>query len=190
MPVPDAVLTGEFVEIPAAAAGVTEAARALARAARAPLTRRLLPTLPPYLYLVPALGCVGFWVYWPLIQAVKLSFYSWNLLPSQPQTWTGLGNYRQLLHSGQLGSSLWLTVVFIAGMAPFTIAIPTAVGLLTRRMRGRLAALYRAAVFAPVLVPPVAGAVVWEWLLDPVHGWWTGRRAARSTGSTRQGRPS
>ena len=166
-----AVLTGDFVEITAAgAAGTTEAARACARAARPSLARRLPRALRPYLYLLPALGCVGFWVYRPLIEAVRLSFYNWDLLPADPQTWVGFGNYTQLLRSGQLGSSLWLTVVFVAGMVPFTIAIPTAVGLLTRRTFGRLAAVYRAAVFAPLLVPPVAGAVVWEWMLDPVHG--------------------
>jgi multiple sugar transport system permease protein len=166
-----AVLDGDFVEIPAAgAADITEAARAHARATRPSLARRLPRALRPYLYLLPALGCVGFWVYRPLVEAVKLSFYNWDLLPSDPQTWVGLGNYTQLLRSGQLGSSLWLTLVFVAGMVPFTIAIPAAVGLLTRGTRGRLAAVYRAAVFAPLLVPPVAGAVVWEWMLDPVHG--------------------
>jgi multiple sugar transport system permease protein len=167
----DAVMAGAFVEIPAAGVvTAAEAARASARAARPPLARRLLRGLQPYLYLLPALGCVGFWVYKPLVQSVKLSFYSWNLLPTEPETWAGLSNYTQLLHSSQLGSSLWLTVVFIAGMVPFTILVPTVVGLLTRRARGRLAAVYRFAVFAPILVPPVAGAVVWEWLLDPVHG--------------------
>jgi multiple sugar transport system permease protein len=167
----DALLTGDFVEIPAAGtASDVEAARARARAARPSVARALARVLRPYLYLLPALGCVGFWVYKPLVQAVKLSFYSWDLLPSQPQTWVGLGNYSQLLRSGQLGSSLWLTLVFIAAMVPFTIAVPTAVGLLTRGMRGRLAAVYRAAVFLPLLVPPVAGAVIWEWLLDPRHG--------------------
>jgi multiple sugar transport system permease protein len=179
----DAAFTGEFVEIPVAGTvGAAVAARASARAVpgrSATLARRLPRALRPYLYLLPALGCVGFWVYRPLVQAVKLSFYNWDLLPSQPQTWVGLGNYTRLLHSGQLGSSLWLTVVFIAAMVPFTVVIPTAVGLLTRRARGRLAALYRAAVFAPLLVPPVAGAVIWQWLLDPVHG-----LVDRATGSS------
>jgi multiple sugar transport system permease protein len=166
------MIDGAFVEISAAApaAPAAGAARAGARAARPPLARRMLRGLPPYLYLLPALGCVVFWVYRPLAQAVQLSFYTWNLLPSVPQTWAGLSNYTQLLRSSQLGSSLWLTVLFLAGTVPFTLVIPTAVGLLTRRTEGRLAGLYRAAVFAPVLVPPVAGAVVWQWLLDPVHG--------------------
>ena len=147
-----------------------EAPRTSVRAARPPLWRRLRRALPPYLYLLPALGFLGFWVYRPLAATVQLSFYNWDLLPATPRVGVGLGNYTQLLHSSQLGSSLWLTVLFIVGMVPFTIIVPTVVGLLTRRVPGRLAGVYRFLVFAPVLVPPVAGAVLWEWLLDPVHG--------------------
>src|SRR5579871_5158815 len=148
---------GTFVEV----AAVTEAARTSVRAARPPLRRRLARLLPPYLYLLPGLGCVGFWVYRPLVQSVQLSFYNWNLLPSNPKTPVGLANYTQLFDSPQLGSSLWLTVLFILGMVPFTLIIPTVVGLFTRRLSGKRAAVYRFLIFTPVLVPPVAGAVLW-----------------------------
>jgi multiple sugar transport system permease protein len=160
------VISGAFLEVPAAAVAV----RTHVRAARPPLWRRVTRALPPYLYLLPALACVVFWVYRPLVQTVQLSFENWNLLPSDPETSAGFSNYTQLIGSSQLGSSLWLTVLFILGMVPFTIIVPTVVGLLTRRVPGRAAAVYRALVFAPVLVPPVAGAVLWQWLLDPVHG--------------------
>jgi multiple sugar transport system permease protein len=157
---------GTFVEVPA----VTEAARTSVRAARPPLRRRLVRALPPYLYLLPGLACVGFWVYRPLVETVQLSFYNWNLLPTSPKTPVGLANYAQLIRSPQLGSAFWLTAVFIGGMVPFTLIIPTVVGLLTRRVSGRLAAVWQFLIFAPVLIPPVAGAVLWEWLLDPTHG--------------------
>ena len=160
------MISGAFVEVPA----VPVAARTSVRAVRPSPWLRVRRALPPYLYLLPAIGCVVFWVYRPLVQTVQLSFYNWNLLPSNPQTWAGLGNYTQLLRSSQLGSSLWLTLLFILGMVPFTIIVPTVVGLLTRRIPGRASAVYRTLVFAPVLVPPVAGAVVWQWLLDPNHG--------------------
>jgi multiple sugar transport system permease protein len=163
-----AVITGAFVEVPPVPAA--EAAGTSVPAAGPPLSRRLRRALPPYLYLLPALALLGFWVYRPLVQTVQLSFDNWDLLPSAPKVPVGLANYAHLLHSAQLGSSLWLTAVFMGGMVPFTIIVPTMVGLLTRRVPGRLAGVYRFLVFAPVLVPPVAGAVVWEWLLDPVHG--------------------
>ncbi|MQY27432.1 sn-glycerol-3-phosphate transport system permease protein UgpA [Nocardia sp. RB56] len=159
--------TGFFVEVPATQALPHEGRALSVRPAR---WRRVLRAAPPYLYLLPALACVIFWTYRPLAQTVQLSFYHWDMLPTSAARPAGLDNYRRLLTSPALGRSLWLTVVFILGMVPFTIIVPTFVGLVTRRLRGRTAALYRALVFAPMLVPPVAGAVVWQWLLDPRYG--------------------
>ena len=138
---------------------MTEAARTSVRAARPPLWRRLVRALPPYLYLLPGLACVGFWVYRPLVETVQLSFYNWNLLPSNPKTPVGLANYTQLIKSSQLGSSLWLTVLFILGMVPFTLLIPTVVGLLTRRASGRLAAVCISAISSGEAVSTVISQV-------------------------------
>jgi multiple sugar transport system permease protein len=52
----------------------------------------------------------------------------------------------------------------------FTVVLPTVVALLSREVRGRGRAAYRALIFAPMLVPPVAGAAVWQWMLDPSSG--------------------
>ena len=46
----------------------------------------------PWLYLLPAILSIGFWVYRPLLQTVRLSFYEWNMLPTSPQVWMGLKN--------------------------------------------------------------------------------------------------
>ncbi|MCX4091543.1 carbohydrate ABC transporter permease [Nocardia sp. alder85J] len=159
--------TGFFVEVPAVQALPQEGRAPAGRPAR---RRRVLRAVAPYLYLLPALACVIFWTYRPLVQTVQLSFYHWDMLPTSPAVPAGPDNYRRLLSSPQLGRSLWLTVVFILGMVPFTVIVPTLVGLATRRLRGRTAGLYRALLFAPMLVPPVAGAVVWQWLLDPRYG--------------------
>ncbi len=82
----------------------------------------------------------------------------------------GFANYVRLLTTSELGGSVLRTLAVIGGMLPFTVLIPVIVGLLTRRVRGRAAAVYRGLVFAPMLVAPVAGAAVWQWLLDPTAG--------------------
>jgi multiple sugar transport system permease protein len=134
------------------------------------LPRRLLRGLPPYLYLAPSLVLLVIWTYRPLVQTAQLSFYSWDLLPTQPMTSAGLANYRHLLELPAVGQSVWRTVEVVIGLLPFTIVIPLVVGLLTQRIRGRARAVYQALVFAPLLVAPVASAAVWEWLLDPGSG--------------------
>lgn len=153
-----------LVEIPAP---VVETPPAVSRP---PVSRRILRAATPYLYLLPAMALLVIWTYRPLLQAAQLSFYSWNLLPTQPMKPAGLDNYRRLFELPAVGQSVWRTVEVIAGLLPFTIVVPVLVGLLTQRVHGRLRALYQSLVFAPLLVAPVASAAVWGWLLDPRSG--------------------
>lgn len=132
--------------------------------------QRSVGALVPYLYLLPGLALLAIWVYRPLTQTFQISFVSWNLLPTSPARPVGLANYERLFTLTDFGSALGRTVVLILGLLPFTIVVPVLVGLLARRVRGRAATVYQGLVFAPLLVAPVAGAAVWQWLLDPRSG--------------------
>lgn len=153
-----------FVEIPAPTVVASP------RVARPALVRRVLRATPPYLYLLPALALLVIWTYRPLVQTAQLSFYSWNLLPTQPAKPVGLDNYVRLSELPAVGQSVLRTLEVIGGLLPFTILAPVLVGLLSQRVHGRARALYQALVFAPLLVAPVASATVWQWLLEPRGG--------------------
>ncbi len=158
-----------FVELadPAATPAPPGTAVPPARQSRARLLAR---AATPYLYLAPALILLVIWTYRPLVQAVQLSFYSWNLLPTSVAVPVGTANYQRLFELPALGDSVWRTVVLIFGLLPFSIVVPVLVGLLTREIRGRARTVYQALVFSPMLVAPVASAAVWQWLLDPSAG--------------------
>ncbi|MBC6446885.1 carbohydrate ABC transporter permease [Actinokineospora xionganensis] len=141
--------------------------RAAAPVARPSFAARIRRAAPPYLYLAPALVLLVVWTYRPLAQAVRLSFHTWNLLPTSPITEVGLANYERLLSTPDLGASVWRTVLMVLGILPFSLVIPVVVGLVAARVRGRI---YQAMIFAPMLVAPVAAAAVWQWLLDPGAG--------------------
>jgi multiple sugar transport system permease protein len=155
-----------FVELadPAALAGQGQA---VVTAARPPLARRLLRALPPYLYLLPAVACLVLWTYKPLVEAVQLSFYDWNLLPTSPMTYVGFRKYSEVFTQPGLQTATVNTVYYILGLLPFSVVLPTVIALVTRRLAARSRNAYRAVIFLPMLVAPVASAAVWGWLLDP-----------------------
>ena len=138
--------------------------------ARLSAIRRAGRRAVPYLYLAPALILLVVWTYRPLAQAVQLSTYSWNLLPTSPSTPVGLANYRRLLDLPEFTDSIGRTVVLIAGLLPFTVLLPVPIALAARRVSDRARTVYQAFVFAPFLVAPVAAAAVWRWLLNPRSG--------------------
>ncbi|GGN67906.1 carbohydrate ABC transporter permease [Nocardia rhizosphaerihabitans] len=132
--------------------------------------RKTARLIAPYLYLAPALILLVVWTYQPLVQAVQLSTYSWNLLPTAPMTPVGTANYSRLLDLPAFWGSLGRTATLILGLLPFTVLLPVLIALASRRVHGRARTFYQALVFAPFLVAPVAAAAVWRWLLHPGSG--------------------
>jgi multiple sugar transport system permease protein len=140
-----------------------------------PLATRLDGTsrfawLAPFLFLAPAFITLGVWVYWPLIEAFRLSFFEWNLLPTSDPVFVGLENYRNLLALSELRVAAWNTVVYTLGLLPLTVGLPMLVALMTREAVGKAGVVYRAIIFVPMIIAPVVVAVVWRWLLNPDHG--------------------
>ncbi|MGW4125384.1 carbohydrate ABC transporter permease [Nocardia sp. NPDC004711] len=158
-----------FVTVPEQDAPPVIAATPAARPHRA-LLRRALRGATPYLYLAPALLLLVVWTYQPLVQALQLSTYSWNLLPTQPMRPVGMANYERLVDLPAFWASVRRTVWMIAALLPFTVALPVLIALASRRVGSRARTVYHALIFAPFLVAPVAVAAVWRWLLHPRTG--------------------
>ena len=131
---------------------------------------RLPGWVVPALFLAPAFATLAAWIYWPLLEALRLSFYEWNLLPTTEPVFVGLDNYRNLLALAELRAAAWNTVVYTLGLLPLTVGLPLLIALMTREAVGRAGAVYRAIIFVPMIIAPVVVAVVWRWLLNPDHG--------------------
>jgi multiple sugar transport system permease protein len=134
------------------------------------LARRAFQRAEPYLYLLPALLSIVIWVYRPLLGTLELSVFQWNLLPTTPRVPVGLENYRRVLTLPEMGQALWNTGIYVVGLLPFSVVLPLGIALLVQGITGRLRGLYRAIIFTPMLVAPVVVAVVWRWMLHPLHG--------------------
>jgi multiple sugar transport system permease protein len=162
----EAPSTGRFVEVARPMARTFD----LPTASRLGLLRRAAAGAPPYLYVLPALTGLVVWIYWPLVQTFQLSFYDWNLLPTTPARPAGFSNYTEVLRLPELGTAAANTVIYVIALLPFTLLLPLAITLAAQHVHGRARAFYRAAIFAPFLVAPVATAILWRWLLEPEGG--------------------
>lgn len=129
-----------------------------------PLTRAR-----PVSYLAPALLAVGLTVYGPLLAVAVLSLFEFNLT-TRPPVWAGLGNYREIFSSSGAGQAFWNTVGYMVAITPLSVLTPLIAAVAVWRLGGRLVGFYRTVFFLPVLIPPAVGAVMWEWILNPVLG--------------------
>lgn len=127
-------------------------------------------TVAPYLYLLPAVALLVIWTYSPLLQTFDLSFYDWNLIPTQPKTAVGIQNYTTVLSQPELHQALVNTGVYILAFLLLSVVLPVVFALLSRRVAGRAKTIYQALIFVPFLVTPVATSAIWRWLFAPEGG--------------------
>lgn len=142
----------------------------IAREGEAAVRRWRKPPIAPYLFILPATALLVFWIYRPLIETFQLSFYHWNLLPTAPKQSAGLSNYTALFHDRELGKAVINTILYIVAFLVCSVILPLVIALMSRRVSGRARTIYRALIFVPFLVTPVATSAVWRWLFDPYDG--------------------
>lgn len=100
----------------------------------------------------------------PLLAVLGISMTRWSLLDS-PQ-WVGLKNYARLSADPDFLRSAVVTVFFTVGLLILNISSALALAsLMNLKLRG--IALFRTIVFSPVVMPVVAWALVWKFLLQP-----------------------
>jgi multiple sugar transport system permease protein len=115
----------------------------------------------------PSVLLIGLFGMVPVLWSFAISFQRNDL--QTPPEWVGLSNYRQLMHDPVFGESIRHTVVYTVLFVPLTlIGALLAAGALNRRIRG--IAVYRLAVFIPVITSTVATGVIFNWLLEPEYG--------------------
>jgi multiple sugar transport system permease protein len=88
---------------------------------------------------------------------------------SRTFSFTGLANARRLLTDPLFAASLQASLVHVAISVPLRLLAATALGLLLAAPRpgGRW---YRAAVYLPTVIPDIALALLFLWLVNPLYG--------------------
>lgn len=112
------------------------------------------------------LGLLIFYAY-PLLSSIYYSFTSYSIL--NPGEFVGLRNYRELLQDNLFWKSIANTLIFTAMSVPVNIILGIAIALLLNNKISGIG-VYRTTFFIPTLVPVVATATVWRWLLNSNYG--------------------
>jgi multiple sugar transport system permease protein len=130
-----------------------------------------------YVFISPWL--IGFIVFTagPMLASILLSFCQYDIL--HPVKWVGADNYASLLRFNRAHDSieandplfwrsLWNTIYMVIAV-PIGMAVGLGVAmLLNANVKGM--AFYRTVFYLPAIVPGVAAAFLWIWILHPEFG--------------------
>ncbi len=104
----------------------------------------------------------------PSSAVLVLSLTDYQLAMTAP-SFVGLDNYGATMADPQFAKSLRNTAIYVATVAPFSIALGLLFALMIESRR-TLRGWYRTAFFLPVTATLVAMATAWEVLLHPTFG--------------------
>ena len=123
----------------------------------------------PYIFIAPALIYLAVWIFYPIVNALVLSFYDSPTGRSRDYFFVGVENFIKLFRDDLFIKSLWHNIIWVL----LSIAIPVVLGLLLAVMlsgRGRTRLVYASVYFIPHTVAAVCAAIVWRWIYDPSIG--------------------
>ena len=130
-------------------------------------------SLAGWMFAGPALLVIGVFFGLPVLSALALSLTDFDLYALADRSnlrFIGLDNYLELLRTPMFWKSLWNTTYFVVVGVPLSIAVSLGAALLLNAPAARFRALYRTALFAPVVTTLVAVAVIWRYLFHTSYG--------------------
>jgi multiple sugar transport system permease protein len=119
------------------------------------------------LMLVPYLLGLAALVIGPAIAGFGLAFTDYNAL--QPPRFAGLDNFRALMDDEVFRIAIGNSLFYIVLAVPLRLLG----ALLTARLLlrpSRTTRVYRAIVYLPTVIPDMAWALIWLWILNPLYG--------------------
>jgi ABC-type sugar transport system permease subunit len=132
-----------------------------------PSMRVVRQMLPPMVFLAPAALVLLLFMAIPMVNAIILSFQSWNGM--SPPTWTGFSNYGALFHDRvfliALGNTAYFTIVTVVFQSIIPLLIAS---LLNSGIRG--STVFRTLYFMPVIISLAISGLLWAMIYEPNFG--------------------
>lgn len=121
--------------------------------------------LEAFPFLLPGLLLFALFVFWPLLQGLRISFYKWSIMPGAEQTFVGLANYKKAFTDPVVRLAIRNTLLYVVVTVPgqMIIGLLVATGL-NAAIRGKV--FWRALYYIPVLTSWVVVSYMFKYLFS------------------------
>ena len=121
------------------------------------------------LFIAPFLVAALFFMVYPVVEAVRMSFYSYNPLRPELSTFVGLANFEYIFRDPLFWDSFWQATVWTLLSIVFQTVFGVAIALLLHQALPGMA-IFRGLLLFPYIVPTVVIALIWRWIFNPEIG--------------------
>ncbi len=119
-----------------------------------------------WIFVIPALIFFTIFSFYPIINAIYLSFCKKSMISLAPPVWIGFDNYIRIFTSSDFWNSVRATVVFTLGtFIPLVIVSLILATFLTLRPKGSRA--FQLIYYSPAVLSSVVAALIWKMIFEP-----------------------
>lgn len=123
----------------------------------------------PYLSILPAFLVIALFTIYPILYAVRISFYQYLLTRPKSHPFIGLKNFQEVINSYYFRNSLTITTIYTIAAVVGVIIFGLGVALLLNS-KIRLANFLKIFILLPWAIPAVVGGLLWKWILNSDFG--------------------
>jgi multiple sugar transport system permease protein len=116
-----------------------------------------------FLFVLPAVVFFLVFFLYPVTQAIRVSFTSWNLFT--PAEYIGFKNFTDMVNDDAFRNAFRITVTYGLITTFFVFIVSLGLALLTDRP-GRLAGIAETLYFLPAVLPLAVVAILWNYMLN------------------------
>jgi multiple sugar transport system permease protein len=117
-----------------------------------------------YLLMLPAIGSIALWLYWPLARGTIIAFQDYSVIGDSE--WVGAGNFASVLFNPEFWYSLRLALIYALLFLFFGFWVPIALAFLLQEVpMGKT--IFRTIYYLPALLSGVVVIFLWKDFYSP-----------------------
>ncbi len=121
------------------------------------------------LFILPSLAVFLVFMFYPLVYTLYLSFFRWNMVAPNMK-FVALQNYIHLLTDPVTLKVVQNTLLYIVILVLFNFLLPYVLSFINTFLMKRGKHVYKALLFSSSLIALVVGAILFQWIFNPVSG--------------------
>lgn len=121
------------------------------------------------LFIAPFVVTAALLMVYPIVEAIRLAFFSYNPLRPDLSAFVGLANFQYIFHDPLFWDSFRQATIWTALSILFQTVFGVAIALLLHRALFGMA-VFRGLLLFPYIVPTVVIALIWRWIFNPEIG--------------------
>ena len=120
-----------------------------------------------YLFAAPALICIFVFVFWPVIQAISLSLYDYDVVSTKE--FIGIKNFISMLSDHKWTNALDKTVKYAVMFVPVMFVMSLALALMIKHIK-QFSGFFRTTFFMPIIVSSTAAGAIFKMVFNQKTG--------------------